>query len=325
MTRKTMKKMVGTTLTMIMLGSTVLGSTTVFAADDASEKVEGAEGLNIGATYYTLQTEFCMRMDNAAQKWAKDNGVKYKSYDGNNDAASQLSQVETMIADGVDAIILNPQDADACSACVDAADEAGIPIIGVNTMVNNDKLTAYVGSQDVSAGEDIMKYMIDYMKEDAFNIVVIEGPMGQSAQLQRMEGIENVLKDYPDIKILAKNTANWSRSEAMTLMETWITTYGDDIDAVVSENDEMALGAREAIEAQGMDIPCIGIDGITDAVSAVESGKMIASDFQNAEGQITGALETAVKCVNNEEYEKELWIPFEMITPDNYKDYQGKY
>ena len=107
---------------------------------------------------------------------------------------------------------MNPQDADACSACVDAADEAGIPIIGVNTMVNNDKLTAYVGSQDVSAGEDIMKYMIDYMKKDAFNIVVIEGPMGQSAQLQRMEGIENVLKDYPDIQILAKNTANWSRS-----------------------------------------------------------------------------------------------------------------
>ena len=287
--------------------------------------MEGAEGLNIGATYYTLQTEFCMRMDNAAQKWAEENGVKYKSYDGNNDAATQLSQVETMIADGVDAIILNPQDADACSACVDAADEAGIPIIGVNTMVNNDKLTAYVGSQDVSAGEDIMKYMIDYMKKDAFNIVVIEGPMGQSAQLQRMEGIENVLKDYPDIQILAQNTANWSRSEAMTLMETWITTYGDDIDAVVSENDEMALGAREAIEAQSMDIPCIGIDGITDAVVAVESGKMIASDFQNAEGQITGALETAVKCVNNEDYEKELWIPFEMITPDNYKDYQSKY
>nr|WP_302231804.1 substrate-binding domain-containing protein [uncultured Blautia sp.] len=167
--------------------------------------------------------------------------------------------------------------------------------------------------------------MIDYMKKDAFNIVVIEGPMGQSAQLQRMEGIENVLKDYPDIQILAQNTANWSRSEAMTLMETWITTYGDDIDAVVSENDEMALGAREAIEAQSMDIPCIGIDGITDAVVAVESGKMIASDFQNAEGQITGALETAVKCVNNEDYEKELWIPFEMITPDNYKDYQSKY
>ena len=208
---------------------------------------------------------------------------------------------------------------------MDAAVEAGIPIVGVNTMVNNENLTAYVGSQDVSAGEEIMNYMIDYMDSEEFNIVVIEGPMGQSAQLQRIEGITNVLKDYTNIKIIAQNTANWSRSEAMTLMETWITTYGDEIDAVVSENDEMALGAREAIEAAGMDIPCIGIDGITDAVTAVSNGKMIASDFQNAEGQITGALETAVKCVNGEDFEKEVWIPFEMITPDNYADYQNKY
>lgn len=284
-----------------------------------------AKGLKIGATYYTLQTEFCMRMDNAAKTWAKNNDVEYTSYDGNNDAATQLDQVETMIADGVDAIILNPQDADACSACVDAAVEAGIPIVGVNTMVNNDKLTGYCGSQDVSAGEEIMQYMIKYMDNDSFNIVVIEGPMGQSAQLQRIEGINNVLADYPNIKIIAQDTANWSRSEAMTLMETWITTYGDDIDAVVSENDEMALGAREAIEAAGMDIPCIGIDGITDAVAAVGNGKMIASDFQNAEGQISGALEIAVKAVKGEDYEKEVWIPFEMITPDNYKDYQNKY
>ncbi|MCD8084401.1 MAG: substrate-binding domain-containing protein [Clostridiales bacterium] len=297
------------------------------AEEEATEAAasSGAEGLTIGATYYTLQTEFCMRMDNAAQTWAKENGVNYTSYDGDNDAATQLGQVETMIADGVDAIILNPQDADACSACVDAAVEAGIPIIGVNTMVNNENLTAYVGSEDVSAGEEIMQYMIDYMGTDTFNIVVLEGPMGQSAQLQRYEGITNVLANYPNIEILAIDTANWSRSEAMTLMETWLTTYGDEINAVIGENDEMALGAREAIEAAGMDLPCIGIDGITDAVTAVSNGKMIASDFQNAEGQITGALETAVKCVNGESYEKENWIPFEMITPDNYEEYVGRY
>ena len=284
-----------------------------------------ADGLSIGATYYTLQTEFCMRMDNAAKTWAEENGVEYVGYDGQNDAATQLSQVETMITNGVDAIILNPQDADACVACVDAAVAAGIPIIGVNTMVNSDQLTAYVGSEDVSAGEEIMNYMIDYMGTDSFNIVVLEGPMGQSAQLQRWEGINNVLADYPNIKILDYNTANWSRSEAMTLMETWITTYGDQIQAVVAENDEMALGARQAITAAGMDIPCIGIDGITDAVTAVSTGDMIASDFQNAEGQITGALEAAVKVINGEEVEKEIWIPFEMITPDNYEDYVGRY
>lgn len=295
------------------------------ASEESTASSDGAEKLTIGATYYTLQTEFCMRMDNAAKKWAEENGVNYTSYDGNNDAATQLDQVETMISQGVDAIILNPQDADACSACVDAAVEADIPIIGVNTMVNNENLTAYVGSQDVSAGEEIMQYMIDYMDKDSFNIVIIEGPMGQSAQLQRYEGITNILKDHEGIKILATDTANWSRSEAMTLMETWITKYGDEIDAVVPENDEMALGAREAITAAGLDIPCIGIDGITDAVTAVSEGEMIASDFQNAEGQITGALETAVKCVNGEDYDKETWIPFEMITPDNYTEYQSKY
>jgi len=310
-------------------GGGAASSTTSAAAGSAAagSAAAGSSGktLKIGATFYSLQNEFTMRMDNAGKKWAQENNVDYTSYDGNYDAATQLSQVETMIADGCDAIILNPQDADACAACVDAASNAGIPVIGVNTMVNSDKLTSYVGSQDVSAGEDIMNYMIKYMNSDSFNIVIIEGPMGQSAQLQRYEGITNVLKKYPNIKVLDYNTANWSRSESMTLMETWLTTYGDKIQAVVAENDEMALGARQAIEAAGMDIPCIGVDGIADAVTAIQNGGMIASDFQNAEGQMTGALDTAVKAVNGETVDKEYWIPFELITPDNAADYVNKY
>lgn len=292
---------------------------------DSKDGEKKEAGYSIGATYYTLQTEFCMRMDNYAKKYCEENNIKYTSYDGNNDANEQLKQVETMITDGVDAIILNPQDADACAACVDAADEAGIPVFGVNTMVNSDKLTSYVGSQDVGAGEEIMQFMIDYMKKDAFNIVVLEGPMGQSAQLQRWEGINNVLDKNKGIKILAYDTANWSRSEAMTLMETWLTTHGDKIDAVVAENDEMALGARQAIEDGGYDIPCIGIDGITDAVAAVKEGRMIASDFQDAEGQISGAIDAAVKVLGGEEVEKEIWIPFQMITKDNAAEYENKY
>lgn len=281
--------------------------------------------VKIGATYYSLQNEFTMRMDNAGKKFCEENGIEFLSYDGNYDTATQLSQVETMIADGCDAIILNPHDAVASAACVELANKAGIPVVGVNTMVQSDLLTSYVGSQDVSAGEDIMNYMIKYLNKDAFNIVIIEGPMGQSAQLQRIEGIENVLKNYPNIKELARNTANWSRSEAMTLMETWISTFGDEIDAVIAENDEMALGAREAIVAAGMDIPCIGIDGITDAVAAIQSGNMIASDFQNAEGQMIGAIETAVKAIKGEQVEKFYWIPFEMITPENAAEYVNKY
>lgn len=330
---KKYRKFLAATLAILMMFSlgacsTSEGDTTTTdgTKENSTKEANGnGDTIKIGATFYSLQNEFTMRMDNAAKKWAKENNVEYVGYDGNYDAATQLSQVETMITDGVDAIILNPQDADANAACVEAAHKAGIPVIGVNTMVNSDLLSSYVGSQDVSAGEDIMNYMIDYMKTDEFNIVILEGPMGQSAQLQRYEGITNVLEKHPNVKVLAYNTANWSRSEAMTLMETWLTTYGDEIDAVVAENDEMALGARQAIEAVGKDIPCIGVDGIGDAVAAVKNGGMIASDFQNAEGQMTGALDTAMKCLAGEKVEKQYWIPFEMITPENADDYMNKY
>ena len=306
-----------------VLTAVILGASVAAIASCGTAMAE--ESIKIGATFYTLQTEFCMRMDNYAKKYCEEQGINYTSYDGNNDASKQLEQVETMISDGVDAIILNPQDADACVACVEAAKEAGIPVFGVNTMVNSDDLTSYIGSQDVGAGEEITQFMIDHMGTDAFKIVVLEGPMGQSAQLQRWEGINNVLAEYPDIEILAYDTANWSRSEAMTLMETWLTTYGDEIQAVIAENDEMALGAREAIDAEGLDIPCIGIDGITDAVTAVQEGRMIASDFQDAEGQIQGAIDAAVAVKNGEEVEKEIWIPFQMITPENAEEYVDRY
>lgn len=283
------------------------------------------EKVKIGATFYSLQNEFTMRMDNAARKYAEQNNIEYTSFDGDYNAATQLAQVETMIANGVDAIILNPHDVIASAAAVEIAHKAGVPVVGVNTMVESDLLTSYVGSQDVSAGEDILNYMIQYLGKEEFNIVIIEGPMGQSAQLQRIEGIENVMKKYPGIKELARNTANWSRSEAMMVMESWLTSFGDQIHAVIAENDEMALGAREAIVAAGKDIPCIGIDGITDAVAAIQSGNMIASDFQNAEGQMVGAIETALKVLKGEQVEKFYWIPFEMITPENVKDYVDKY
>ena len=120
-------------------------------------------------------------------------GAELMVYDGNYDPSTQISQVETMISDGCDGIILNPQDSDACSPCVDKAVEAGIPIVAVNTRVNNDKITSYIGSQDVIAGEMIMQKIADTLGGKG-KIVIIEGPMGQSAQIERRQGIQNILK-----------------------------------------------------------------------------------------------------------------------------------
>lgn len=304
--------------------STTAAPSQTTAAAAAAETTTAAanEKIKVGMTCYSLKNEFTVRLSNAAKAKADELGVELEVYDGNYDVNTQISQVESMISSGVNAIILNPQDAQALSVAVDKAAEAGIPVIGVNTRVVSDKLTSYVGSQDVTAGELEMQYIADLLGGKG-NIVIIEGPMGQSAQLERYEGITNILKKYPDIKVLATKTANWSRSEAMSLMENWLQSF-EQIDAVVAENDEMALGARQAIEAKSMDIPCIGVDGITDALTAVESGSMVASIFQDGWGQGSKSLELAVMAAKGEQLEKEYWIPFEPITKDNVAEFKKR-
>lgn len=281
-----------------------------------------AKKIVVGMTLYSLKNEFTVRLSNAAKKEAEKLGVDLKIYDGNYDPNTQINQVETMLSDGVDAIILNPQDAKACAVAVDKAAAKNVPVIGVNTRVESDKLTSYVGSKDVYAGELEMQAIADKIGGKG-NIVILDGPLGQSAQLERSQGIQNILKKYPDIKILAEKTANWSRSEAMTVMENWMQAF-DKIDAIVGENDEMALGARKAVEAKKLDIPCIGVDGITDGLNAVESGSLIATIFQDGAAQGAKALDVAVAKAKGEKVDPEYWIDFEKVTKDNVADFKKR-
>lgn len=297
------------------------------AADKDAKKAGSSDGessdkIKIGMTLYSLKNEFTVRLANAAEAKAEELGVELVVYDGNYDPSTQISQVETMISDGCDGIILNPQDAEACAPCVDKGDAAGIPVVGVNTRVQSDKLTSYVGSQDVKAGEMEMQKIADLLGGKG-KIVIIEGPMGQSAQIERREGIQNILDKYPDIEVLAEKTANWSRSEGMTVMENWMQAF-DQIDAVIGENDEMALGAREAIKAAGKDIPAIGVDGITDALNAVENGDLVASIFQDGAGQGSKAVEVLVNAIKGEEVEENYWIDFEEVNQDNVAEFKKR-
>jgi putative xylitol transport system substrate-binding protein len=163
--------------------------------------------------------------------------------------------------------------------------------------VNSDLLTAYVGSNDVESGRMEAEYVLDQIGCDSgAGVVIIEGPIGQSAQIQRLEGNQEALAACPGIQVLEQQTANWSRAEAQTLMENWLTTHGDAIKGVIGQNDEMALGAIEAIKGAGMstsDFAIAGIDGITDALNAVKAGEM-QSILQDANAQAQGALDLAI-------------------------------
>ncbi|WP_062207056.1 substrate-binding domain-containing protein [Aureimonas sp. AU12] len=258
------------------------------------------EKLKIGATVYGLNAEFMQIWTAALQQHpaVKSGEVEVTVFDGRYDALVQQEQFNTMITQKYDAIIFVPMDVEAGAAPVQAAVDAGIPVVGSNARVNSDVLTAYVGSNDVEAGELEGKAVLDKMGCKG-NLVIIEGPIGQSGQIQRLEGNEKALAACPDVKVLEKQTGNWSRAEAQTLMENWLTSHPGQINGVIGQNDEMALGAIEAIKAAGLDVKSFaiaGIDGVTDAINSVKAGEM-ASILQDANAQAQGSLDIAIKAV----------------------------
>ena len=277
-----------------------LMTTTILAAALLAGAAQAQDKPKIGAAVYGLNAEFMQLWAAAleAHPAVKDGLVDVTVFDGRYDALVQQEQFETMITQGYDAIIFVPIDIEAGAAAVQAAHDAGIPVFGSNTRVNSELLTAYVGSDDVQSGYMEAKAVLDKIGCKG-NVVVIEGPIGQSAQIQRGEGNQKALAECPEVKVIEQQTANWSRAEAQTLMENWLTAHPEGIDGVIGQNDEMALGAIEAIKAAGLkveDFAIAGIDGVTDALNAAKAGEM-ASILQDGHAQAQGALDLAIKKV----------------------------
>lgn len=275
----------------------------------------------IGATFLGLN-EFPATIMKTMIEDAKKRDVTLLVYNGKDNVQEQISNIEDMIDKNVDVIILNPVDAAGCVKCVQLANEAGIPILGVNAMVNTDKLLTYVGSNDLEAGEIEMKFIGEKIKGEG-NIIVMDGITCQSSQMQRTQGILNTLRSYPRIKILEEKSGNWTREEGYSLMKSCYEKYGKKINAIVSQNDEMALGAIKFLEQNKLigSIPVIGVDAIPDGLKAVSDGKLDATVYQDAEGQGKLALDLAIKIFNKESIARTYYIPFRLITKENIGQY----
>ena len=150
------------------------------------------------------------------------------------------------------------------------------------------------------------------------NIVVLQGPLGQSGELDRTKGIKNVLAKYPDIKILAMDTANWKRDEAVNKVKNWISGFGPQINGVVAENDDMGLGALQALKESGRtDVPIVGIDGIEDGLNAVKSGEFIGTSLQNGTVELSAGLAVANALAKKEQVNTNPVYIMPAITKDN--------
>ncbi len=271
----------------------------------------------IGVSLMSLSYEYIGMLNKAMDERARELGVRLIVNDAQRSAATQVAQVESFVAQKVDAVILNPCEVEASSPAVDKALAAGIPVVNVNSETRTPP-TAFVGSRDEDAGRLAMGYLARRLGGSG-NVVIMHGVMGQAAQIKRDRGAREVLALTPGVHLLAEQSGEWDRAKGMSLMENWIQAYGDRINAVFAQNDEMAMGALLAIEQSGrkQKIPVVGVDAIDDALQAVADGRLAATVFQNAIGQGRAAIETAVKIIRRQPFDKQVLIPFQLVTREN--------
>jgi inositol transport system substrate-binding protein len=271
----------------------------------------------VAVSLLNLSSEFIAMIDQALEAKAKEMGVKLLVNDAQRSPEKQVQQVESFIAQKVDAIILNPCEVEASSPAVKKAIAAGIPIVNVNSETRETP-SAFVGSRDEESAKIAMEYIAKRLNSQG-NVLIMQGFLGQAAQIKRDQGAREVLAKNPGMKILAEQTADWDRARAMSLMENWIQAYGTNIQAVFAQNDEMGLGAVLALERAKMKakVVVVSVDAISDAMASVKDGKLDATVFQDAKAQAGTALETVLKILRKEEFERESYVPFQLVTKEN--------
>lgn len=299
--------------------SMLLGSGVASAADI---KV----GVSMSAFDDTFLTYLREDMDKQAKSYPKGDGVQLQFEDARADVVKQLSQVENFISQKVDAIIVNPVDTASTRNIINAATKAGIPLVFVNRRPDQKDLpkdVVAVTSDDIEAGRLQMQYIAEKLGGKG-KIVILLGDLANNSTTNRTKGVKEVLAKYPDIKIEQEQTGIWLRDKGMTLVNDWLT-QGREFNAVLANNDEMAIGASMALKSAGTkpgSVLIAGVDGTPDGLNAITKGDMAASAFQDAKGQAVGSVEAARKMAKKEPVEQNVIIPFKLITPDNVKDFK---
>jgi len=291
-----------------------------------------AHAETIGVSMALFDDNFLTVLRNGMSDYAKTlDGVELQIEDAQNDVAKQQSQVQNFIASGVSAIIVNPVDTDATAALSKAAADAGIPLVYVNREpVNINELPekqAFVASNEQESGTLETKEVCRLLNGKG-KVVVMMGELSNQAARIRTQDIKDVIAtdECKGLEIVEEQTANWSRTQGSDLMTNWLSA-GVEFDAVISNNDEMAIGAIQALKAAGRSMDSVvvaGIDATQDALAAMAAGDLDVTVFQDAAGQGKGAVDAALKLAKGEKVDTKVYIPFQLVTPANIADFQAK-
>lgn len=303
------KKLAGLLLAAVMVFS--LAGCNAITIDGEGNGAQGGENTGNGSIGFSVSTQnnpFFVTLNEGAQKKADEEGAELIVVDAGDDAAKQTSDIEDLISKNISVLIVNPVDSDAVAPAVKDAISRGIKVISVDRVVNGVEVDCSIASDNVEGAKMATEYLVSLVGEGA-KVAELEGVPGASATIDRGEGFHAVADEQLDV--VSKQTANFERSEGMTVMENMLQANAD-IQGVFAHNDEMALGAVEAVGNR--DVVVVGFDATDDALAEIEKGRMAATVAQKPDLMGETAVETALKLVNGESVEKEIPVEVELIT-----------
>ncbi|MCA0992275.1 ribose ABC transporter substrate-binding protein RbsB [Pseudalkalibacillus hwajinpoensis] len=305
-----MKKLLPFLLSLSLL---VLGACSLQPPEWAKPSQEtDIEDIKIGLSVSTLNNPFFVSMKDGVEAEAKEKGMDIVVVDAQNDAAKQISDVEDLIQQGVDVLLINPTDSAAISTAVQSANSLGIPVVTLDRSAEKGDVATLVSSDNEKGGEMAGEFLVEQLGEGA-KIAELEGVPGASATRERGKGFHNIADEKLDV--VAKQTANFDRTEGLNTMEN-LLQGNPDIEAVFAHNDEMALGALQAIQSSGKDILVVGFDGNEDAINSIQDGKLSATVAQQPEQIGSLAVQAGVDVLKGNEVDETIPVPLKLVTEE---------
>jgi inositol transport system substrate-binding protein len=294
------------------------------AGTSAAVKPKDGKVLKIGVSFPILD-QFLQKVADGMTARAKEDGVELNIVAAQEKTDVQLGQVENFISDKVDGIIVVPVDTDAAGPLTEAANAAKIPLAYVNRRPSDlPSNVPYVGSDSLVSGNLEMEALAK-LANGKGNVAILQGDPANEAAVLRTKGCNEVVAKNPGMKVVKTQAGNWQRDKGLSIMENWLQS-GEQIDVVCANNDEMALGAIEALKAANkLDKTIVGgVDATSDALAAMKAGDLKVTVFQDAKGQGAGGVDAVVQIHNGETVPGYVDVPYQLVTPANLADFEGK-
>ncbi|MFD1449640.1 substrate-binding domain-containing protein [Oceanobacillus sojae] len=291
---------------------------------DGQDNQEGGDGntedITIGYAINTLNNPFFVEVKESAEAAAEELGVNISVVNANGDLSQQISGVEDLVQQQVDVLIVDPVDSEGSLTAINGAVEAGIPVITTGRSIEGADVVTHMGYDEVKNGEVAGEFLAEQLGGEG-KVIELQGTLGTDVANNRSEGFNNALSEHPDIEVVSSQSADFDRTEGMNVTENILQSHSE-IDGLYAANDEMGLGALQALNSNNLsDVIVVSNDGTAEALNSVKDGELTGTMAVSPKAYGEEAVVVAIDVVKGEEQPEFIELPSEFVSIENVEEF----